>query len=157
MTDPGALSANQIEKLLARAKERPDLAAIEYGEFAPEELEPAAVEIPQVETRTMRSLVESDPKTYDSRRTRIRDRYIGVRFEGVARSAAGVIAGDKSAQARDQADKKIAAVRKDAMEDKLDAEYAVAKEKCDALAGSARDPSSRLEQARATPHRGCAR
>jgi hypothetical protein len=36
----------------------------------------------------MRELVESDPRTYDARRTKIRDRYVSVRFEGVARSAA---------------------------------------------------------------------
>jgi hypothetical protein len=52
---------------------------------------------------------------------------------------ANATAGDKAAAARDQADKKIAVVRKDAMDDKLDAEYAVAKEKCDALAGTAKE------------------
>ena len=44
----------------------------------------------------------------------------------------------KTPDARDKAENKIAAARKDAMEDKLDAEYAVAKEKCEALAGTAK-------------------
>ena len=38
-----------------------------------------------------------------------------------------------------QADKKIVAVRKDAAEDKRDAEYALAKEKCEAFQGNAKD------------------
>jgi hypothetical protein len=32
-------------------------------------------------------LVESDPRTYDEKRRRIRDRYIGIRFAGIIRSA----------------------------------------------------------------------
>jgi hypothetical protein len=45
----------------------------------------------------------------------------------------------KSEKAGAQADKKIAVARKDAAEDKRDAAYAVAKEKCDALAGDPKD------------------
>lgn len=37
------------------------------------------------------------------------------------------------------ADRKIAEVRKDAADDKMDAEYKVAKEKCEALGGAAKD------------------
>jgi hypothetical protein len=52
---------------------------------------------------------------------------------------ANAAAGEKSADARDTANKKIVAVRKDGAEDKRDAQYAVAKEKCDALSGAAKD------------------
>lgn len=45
----------------------------------------------------------------------------------------------KSEKAGAQADKKIAVARKDAAEDKRDAAYAVAKEKCDALAGDPKE------------------
>ena len=38
-----------------------------------------------------------------------------------------------------KADLKVAAIRKEAAEDKMDAEYKVAKEKCDGLAGEAKD------------------
>jgi hypothetical protein len=48
-------------------------------------------------------------------------------------------AGDKAVKARGEADEKIVAARKDAATDKRDAEYAVAKEKCDALAGNTKD------------------
>src|SRR5260221_2693843 len=88
MAESDELTSRQIEKLLARAKERPDLAALDWGELGVEDAEPGEAQAPHVEPRTMRELVESDPKTYDSRRTRIRDRYISVRFEGIARSAA---------------------------------------------------------------------
>ncbi|MEC5217118.1 hypothetical protein RCH09_002075 [Actimicrobium sp. GrIS 1.19] len=47
-----------------------------------------------------------------------------------------------------KADKKIADIRKDASEDKMEAEYKVAKEKCDALAGDAKDAC--MKQVKAT-------
>jgi hypothetical protein len=87
MDKPDALTSSQLEKILARAKERPDLVALEWGVLGSDDFEPP-VEEAHAEPRTMQSLVESDPKTYDARRTRIRDRYIGVRFEGIVRSAA---------------------------------------------------------------------
>jgi hypothetical protein len=48
-------------------------------------------------------------------------------------------AGEKTSKAHVQADKKIVEARKDARDDKRDAEYAVAKEKCDTLAGNPKD------------------
>ncbi|MHB8828688.1 MAG: hypothetical protein ACYC6Q_04030 [Syntrophales bacterium] len=45
----------------------------------------------------------------------------------------------KSAKADAKANKKVSEARKDATEDKRKAEYAVAKEKCEALAGSEKD------------------
>jgi hypothetical protein len=44
-----------------------------------------------------------------------------------------------AAKADVKADKKVVAARKDAAEDKRDAEYKVAKEKCDVLAGTPKD------------------
>jgi hypothetical protein len=88
MPEIDSLTSLQIEKLLAAARERPaPLVSLEWGEFEPDDAEPH-VEAVQAEPRTMAKLVESDPKTYDARRAKIRDRYIGVRFAGVARSAA---------------------------------------------------------------------
>src|SRR5258706_13664374 len=87
MAEIDALTSAQIEKLLAAAKARPELVALEWGEFEPEGSEREAPGA-QAEPRSLKSLVESDPKTYDARREKIRDRYIGVRFAGVARSAA---------------------------------------------------------------------
>ena len=87
MSKADGLSALQIEKLLAAAKGRPELFTLEWGEFEPVGTEHQAEKV-QAEPRTLAKLVESDPKTYDIRRAKIRDRYIGVRFAGVARSAA---------------------------------------------------------------------
>ncbi len=87
MAEIDALTSAQIEKLLAAAKARPELVALEWGEFEPEGSEREAPGA-QAEPRSLKSLVESDPKTYDARRAKIRDRYVSVRFAGVARSAA---------------------------------------------------------------------
>lgn len=45
----------------------------------------------------------------------------------------------KSAKADAKANKKVDKARKDAIEDKREAEYSVAKEKCEAMAGAAKD------------------
>ena len=87
MPDSDALTSTQIAKLLARATERPQLVALEWGEFEPDDFEHRADEA-RVEPGTVANLVESDPSTYDARRAKIRDRYVSVRFAGVARSAA---------------------------------------------------------------------
>ncbi len=81
-----ALTSTRIEELLAAAKRRPELESLEWGEEEDGFDEPP--DAPGRELRTIAHLVESDPKTYDERRIRIRNRYIGIRFEGVARSAA---------------------------------------------------------------------
>ena len=46
-----------------------------------------------------------------------------------------------------KADLKVAGIRKEAAEDKMDAEYKVAKEKCDGLAGEAKDGCLKLVKA----------
>jgi hypothetical protein len=53
-------------------------------------------------------------------------------------SNANAVATKTSIKAGNAADEKINAARKDAAEDKRDADYAVAKEKCDVLAGDAK-------------------
>ncbi|MNC96470.1 hypothetical protein D3C83_138490 [compost metagenome] len=53
----------------------------------------------------------------------------------------------KTSEANNQAGEKGAAARKDAAADKRDADYAVAKEKCDAFAGDAK--SSCMNDAKA--------
>ena len=84
--DTDALTSSQIAKMLSAVKVRPELVSLEWGERGAEGLaEPD--EDAQAEPRTLFRLVESDPRTYDTRRTKIRDRYISVRFAGVARSA----------------------------------------------------------------------
>ena len=55
------------------------------------------------------------------------------------------------AKADAKATQKIAAVRKDAMEDKMDADYKVATEKCDAMSGAAKE--SCLNAAKAKYHK----
>ena len=87
MPEIDGFTSKQIEKLLAAAKERPALVALEWGEFEPEDFDHRADEA-HPEPRSLAALVESDPKTYDARRAKIRDRYVSVRFAGVARSAA---------------------------------------------------------------------
>ncbi len=85
-----------IGKVLARAALAPELAPIEWdGDRAPVAArpEPAA---PVIERSTLAETAVAvgdgatleDPRTYDARRRRIRDRYIGARFPGVARSGA---------------------------------------------------------------------
>ena len=87
MRQTDGLSSQQIEKLLAAAKKRPELSTVEWGEVEPAGSECEAEKV-HAEPRTLANLVESDPSTYDAHRARIRDRYIGVRFAGVARTAA---------------------------------------------------------------------
>jgi hypothetical protein len=88
MAEIPSLTSQQIEKLLAAARgQTAQLVAIEWGEFEPEGYEHRADEV-AAEPRTLAKLVESDPNTYDARRAKVRDRYVGVRFAGVARSAA---------------------------------------------------------------------
>jgi hypothetical protein len=89
MPEKDGLTQKQIDKLLAAARAKPELVALEWNVLGGEPGEAAAVEEKRSQQpRTLKDLVESDPKTYDAHRTKIRDRYIAVRFEGVARSGA---------------------------------------------------------------------
>jgi hypothetical protein len=85
--------AIDFEKLLASTRKAPvDLAVIEWegDEIAvPAELQPVDVD----------SLADNDPRGYDARCRRIRDRYIGARFPGIARSAADLESPDRVVKA----------------------------------------------------------
>jgi tetratricopeptide (TPR) repeat protein len=80
------LNSKQIETLLAAARRQPSLQSLDWGQGDDgfEEIHGERAH----KLRTLAELVESDPKTYDERRARIRDRYIALRFEGIARSGA---------------------------------------------------------------------
>jgi hypothetical protein len=87
---PGELDSEKVAQLLEAARRRPELPEVGWRDDDAT-LDPSAP--PPVLTRkAMRAArgggVESDPHTYDPERRRIRDRYIGARFAGVARSAA---------------------------------------------------------------------
>ena len=83
-----------FDKLLAATRKAPvDLAVIEWqgdDAVAPAQPAPAA----DVETT-----LDNDPRGYDARCRRIRDRYIGARFPGVARSAADLESPDRVVKA----------------------------------------------------------
>ena len=83
-----------LDKLLAATRKAPvDLAIIEWdGDGAS-----AAVERAQGVDAATAS--DSDPRGYDARCRRIRDRYIGARFPGVARSAADLESPDRVVKA----------------------------------------------------------
>jgi hypothetical protein len=74
-----ALSAGKVDinKMLAAARVAPELEMIEWDE------RPTAPAIVQ-EAAMPAARDEADPRAYDSRRRKIRDRYISTRFPGVA-------------------------------------------------------------------------
>ena len=81
-----------VNKLLAAARKTPDLSPIEWdgdrsrnaAKFSVDLALPAAL-----------VKAEEDPRSFDARRRKIRDRYIGARFPGVARNAADLASADK--------------------------------------------------------------
>jgi hypothetical protein len=96
-TDPSGrefLRGGQLElnRLLVAARSSPDLAPIEWdgdGSSDDPELFMDGAE------PTARSMPDQDPRTFDARQRRIRDRYIGARFPGVARDGADLRAVDR--------------------------------------------------------------
>lgn len=81
-----------VNKLLAAVRKIPDLAPIEWdgdrsrgaARFSVDSTAPAAHATP-----------DEDPRSFDARRRKIRDRYISARFPGVARSAADLESAEK--------------------------------------------------------------
>jgi hypothetical protein len=73
------LNADQVERLLAAAQRRPQLADIPWHDDE-------AVFDGQAPVRPA-APHQADPRNFDATRRRIRDRYISVRFAGVARGA----------------------------------------------------------------------
>ena len=79
---PIHLTAERVAQLLAAAQRRPELATLEWeGAEAVEAPPPAPAPADA-------SGASADPATFDPLRRRIRDRYIGVRFAGLARTGA---------------------------------------------------------------------
>ena len=78
----GMLSAERVAQLLAAAQRRPELASLEWEGDSPRAAAPGPP------PGSSEHEIPGDPATFDPLRRRIRDRYIGVRFAGVARSGA---------------------------------------------------------------------
>jgi hypothetical protein len=85
------LDAAKVAKLLAAAQRRPELPEFSWTDD-PATFDGSSLTIRKPAPAPARAaqkvaLVESNPDTYDEKRRRIRDRYIGIRFAGVIRSA----------------------------------------------------------------------
>jgi hypothetical protein len=81
VSDPNYLTAERVAQLLVAAQRQPQLDTLEWqgDDLAP--VGPPPPPTPATEA-------SDDPATYDPLRRKIRDRYIGVRFAGLARSGA---------------------------------------------------------------------
>jgi hypothetical protein len=90
---PPASRGPDVDKLLAATRKAPvDLAIIEWdGDCA----------VPKADARSSETTpsADNDPRGYDARCRRIRDRYIGARFPGVARSTADLESPDRVVKA----------------------------------------------------------
>ena len=85
------LDAAKVATLLAAAQRRPELPEFSWTDD-PATFDGSSLTIRKPAAAPARPaqkapLVESNPDTYDEKRRRIRDRYIGIRFAGVIRSA----------------------------------------------------------------------
>jgi hypothetical protein len=86
-----ALDAQKVAQLLAAAQRRPELPDFSWHDDPATfdgsmlTIRKSAAKAPSARPKV--ELVESNPRTYDEKRRRIRDRYIGIRFAGVIRSA----------------------------------------------------------------------
>lgn len=80
-----------VDKLLAKVRNAPDLATIEWDGDRSSSLMGTAFDI----TPAARAANDEDPRNFDPRRRKIRDRYISARFPGVARSAADLESADR--------------------------------------------------------------
>ena len=83
------LDAVKVAQLLAAAQRRPELPDFSWHDD-PATFDGSTLTVRKAAPKRADKkvpLVESDPRTYDETRRRIRDRYIGVRFAGVIRSA----------------------------------------------------------------------
>lgn len=86
-----SLDARKVAQLLAAAQRRPDLPEFSWQDD-PATFDGASLTVRKAEARPVQPavqapVVESNPRTYDTRRRKIRDRYIAIRFAGVVRSA----------------------------------------------------------------------
>jgi hypothetical protein len=84
-----SLDAAKVAQLLAAAQRRPELPDFSWHDD-PATFDGSTLTVRKAAPKRADKkvpLVESDPRTYDETRRRIRDRYIGIRFAGVIRSA----------------------------------------------------------------------
>jgi hypothetical protein len=86
-----SLDAQKVAQLLAAAQRRPELPEFSWHDD-PATFDGSALRVRKPAAAPAKAakkavLVESDPQTYDEKRRRIRDRYIGIRFAGIIRSA----------------------------------------------------------------------
>ena len=84
------MDAQKVAQLLAAAQRRPELPEFSWHDD-PATFDGSALRVrkPAAPPKPAKKvvLVESNPQTYDEKRRRIRDRYIGIRFAGIIRSA----------------------------------------------------------------------
>jgi hypothetical protein len=85
------LDAQKVAQLLAAAQRRPELPEFSWHDD-PATFDGSSLRIRKAVAAPPKPakkvvLVESNPHTYDEKRRRIRDRYIGIRFAGIIRSA----------------------------------------------------------------------
>jgi hypothetical protein len=80
-----------VDKLLAKVRNAPDLATIEWDGDRSSNLMGTTFDIAPV----ARAANDEDPRNFDLRRRKIRDHYIGARFPGVARGAADLEYADR--------------------------------------------------------------
>ena len=92
---PSAAEGIDFDKLLAATRKAP-VDSLTVIEWAGDDGVAAAQPAPAADVETT---LDNDPRGYDARCRRIRDRYIGARFPGVARSAADLESPDRVVKA----------------------------------------------------------
>src|SRR3954470_24380687 len=90
-TRASPLDAQKVAQLLAAAQRRPELPDFSWSDD-PATFDGSSLTVRKPATAITPAarqlpLCESNPSTYDEKRRKIRDRYIGIRFAGVIRSA----------------------------------------------------------------------
>src|SRR4051812_1751665 len=85
------LDASKVAQMLAAAQRRPELPDFSWSDD-PATFDGSSLTVRKPATAITPAarqlpLCESNPSTYDEKRRKIRDRYIGIRFAGVIRSA----------------------------------------------------------------------
>ncbi len=100
VTYPAALAplgdgTMDVSKLLAAVRNAPDLTPIEWDG----DRTPASLHLDAPGTQPSGANANDDPRDYDARRRKIRDRYIGARFPGVARNGADLTLPDRVVKA----------------------------------------------------------
>lgn len=86
----GSASPNKVDldKLLAAARVAPQLEMLEWDDRPSAPALPHEAAAPVIQD-------DDDPRTYDSKRRKIRDRYVGTRFPGVAKCSSELESADR--------------------------------------------------------------